>query len=283
WLCSLKSPPLRRSISNCVRSMEPYPTLPFYLPSLRVIYDDFHPLLELCNEINASEVEGIDLSVRSSCSLEDQYVLSLIRSVNQKLHLVDVHDCFGKTLWRDVFSQGLSCEVLNVRSLHFRKLNIVGEFAQLHTLILDSNRVTGFGESFFSCMPNLTCLSMCDTVVSELWTASAALLKLPSLEVLWFQIWICCSESSSGGGGGSSAAPRQRNTTSITAAAAIGMQPVTVPISFRRREESQMNRGERQLAPEVGCEYSSPITLSKLHGRCKKLEVEELMYPRYRF
>ncbi|CAN6866255.1 unnamed protein product [Brassica oleracea] len=109
--------------------MEPYPTLPFYLPSLRVMYDDFHPLLELCNEINASEVEGIDLSVRSSCSLEDQYVLSLIRSVNQKLHLVDVHDCFGKTLWRDVFSQGLSCEVLNVRSLHFRKLNIVGEFA----------------------------------------------------------------------------------------------------------------------------------------------------------
>ncbi|KAF2571602.1 hypothetical protein F2Q70_00001904 [Brassica cretica] len=49
------------------------------------------------------------------------------------------------------------------------------------------------------------------------------------------------------------------------------------------REESQMNRGERQLAPEIGCEYSSPITLSKLHGRCKKSEVEELMYPRYRF
>ncbi|CAF1920893.1 unnamed protein product [Brassica napus] len=184
----------------------------------RVMYDDFHPLLELCNEINASEVEGIDLSVRSSCSLEDQYILSLIRSVNQKLHLVDVHDCFGKTLWR------FDC--------------------------------------FFS------------------WIA--ALLKLPSLEVLWFQIWICCSESSTGGGGGSSAAPRQRTTTSIKAAAAIGMQPVTVPISFRRREESQMNRGERQLAPEIGCEYSSPITLSKLHGRCKKSEVEELMYPKYR-
>lgn len=162
----------------------------------RVMYDDFHPILELCNEINASEVEGIDLSVRSSCSLEDQYVLSLIRSVNQKLRLVDVHDCFGTSFWRDVFSQGLSCEVLNVRSLHFRKLNIAGEFAQLHTLILDSNRVTGFGESCFSAMPNLSFLSMCDTVVSDLWTASAALLKLPSLEVLRFQIWICCSESS---------------------------------------------------------------------------------------
>ncbi|KAL0725972.1 hypothetical protein Bca4012_022065 [Brassica carinata] len=163
----------------------------------RVMYDDYHPLLELCNEFNASEVEGIDLSVRSSCSLEDQYVLSLIRSVNQKLGVVDVHDCFGTSFWRDVFSQGLSCQVLNVRSLHFRKLNIVGEFSQLRTLVLDSNRVTGFGEGCFSCMPNLTCLSMCDTVVSDLWTASAALLKLPSLEVLQFQIWICCSESSS--------------------------------------------------------------------------------------
>ncbi|CAH8379938.1 unnamed protein product [Eruca vesicaria subsp. sativa] len=162
----------------------------------RVLYDDFHPLLELCNEINASEVEGIEISVRSSCSLEDQYVLSLIRSVNQKLRLVDVHDCFGTSFWRDVFSQGLTCEVLNVRSLHSRKLNIVGEFAQLHTLVLDSNRVTIFGEGCFSCMPNLTCLSMCDTVVSDLWTASAALLKLPSLEELRFQIWICCSDSS---------------------------------------------------------------------------------------
>ncbi|KAF3499295.1 hypothetical protein F2Q69_00041411 [Brassica cretica] len=188
----------------------------------RVMYDDFHPLLELCNEINASEVEGIDLSVRSFCSLEDQ----------------------------DVFSQGLSCEVLNVRYLHFRKLDIV--------------------ESSHSCV------QPCD------WFC-AALLKLPFLDVLRLQIWICCSESSTGGGGCSSAAPRQRNTTSIKAAAAIGMQPVMVPISFRQRKESQTNRGELQLAPEMGCEYSSPITLSKLHGLCQKSEVEELMNPRYRF
>lgn len=111
------------------------------------------------------------------------------------LHYFLTFDCFF--FFRDVFSQGLSCQILNVRSLHFRKLNIVGEFAQLHTLVLDSNRVTGFGEGCFSCMPNLTCLSMCDTVVSDLWTASSALLKLPSLEDLRFQDWICCSESSS--------------------------------------------------------------------------------------
>lgn len=94
------------------------------------------------------------------------------------------------------FIQGLSCKVLNVRSLHFHKLNIVGEFAQLHTLILDKNRLLGFGEGCFSCMPNLTYLSMCDTLVSDLWTTTAALLKLPSLKELRFQIWICCSDSS---------------------------------------------------------------------------------------
>lgn len=98
--------------------------------------------------------------------------------------------------FRDVFFQGLSCQVLNVRSMHFHKLNIVGEFAQLHTLILDNNRIVGFGEGCFSCMPNLTYLSMCDTLVSDLWTSATALLKLPSLKELRFQIWISCSDSS---------------------------------------------------------------------------------------
>ncbi|KFK30066.1 hypothetical protein AALP_AA7G212200 [Arabis alpina] len=162
----------------------------------RVKYDDFHPLLELCNEINTSEVEEIDLFVRNSCSLEDHYALSLIRSVDDKLRIVHVHDSFGKNFWRDVCIQGLSCKVLNVRSLHFHKLNIVGEFTQLHTLILDKNRLHGFGEGCFSCMPNLTYLSMCDTLVSDLWTTSAAISKLPSLKKLRFQIWICCSDSS---------------------------------------------------------------------------------------
>jgi len=98
--------------------------------------------------------------------------------------------------FRDVFFQGLSCKVLNVRSMHIHKLNIVGEFTQLHTLILDKNRIVGFGEDCFSCMPKLTYLSMCDTLVSDLWTSAAALLKLPSLKELRFQIWISCSDSS---------------------------------------------------------------------------------------
>ncbi|XP_023634011.1 uncharacterized protein LOC17879667 isoform X2 [Capsella rubella] len=163
----------------------------------RVKYDDYHPLLELSSEINTSEVQGIDLFVRSSCSLEDHYALSLIRSLNQKLRVVHLHDSFGKNFWRDVFFKGLSCKVLNVRSLHFHKLNIVGDFSQLHTLVLDNNRIVGFGEGCFSCMPKLTYLSMCDTLVSDLWTSAAALLKLPSLKELRFQIWISCSDSSS--------------------------------------------------------------------------------------
>ncbi|XP_010432434.1 PREDICTED: uncharacterized protein LOC104716714 [Camelina sativa] len=161
----------------------------------RVRYDDYHPLLELSNEVNTSEVQGIDLFVRSSCSLEDHYALSLIRSLNPKLRVVHLHDSFGKNFWREVFFQGLSCKVLNVRSLHFHKLNIVGEFSQLHTLILDNNRIVGFGEGCFSCMPNLTYLSMCGTLVSDLWTSAVALSKLPSLKELRFQIWISCSDS----------------------------------------------------------------------------------------
>jgi hypothetical protein len=66
----------------------------------RVKYDDYLPLLELCNEINTSEVQGIDLFVRSACSLEDHYALPLIRSVNQKLRVVHLHDSFGKNFWQ---------------------------------------------------------------------------------------------------------------------------------------------------------------------------------------
>ncbi|CAN8327474.1 unnamed protein product [Cochlearia groenlandica] len=161
----------------------------------KVKYDDYHPILELFNEINTSEVEGIDLFVRSSCSLEDQHALSLIRSVNQKLRIVHLHDSLGENFWRDVFFQGLNCRVLNASSSYFHKLNIVGEFAHLQTLILDNNRLLGIGESCFSCMPKLTYLSMCGTPVSDLWTTTAALLKLPSLQELRFQIWVGCSDS----------------------------------------------------------------------------------------
>lgn len=58
----------------------------------------------------------------------------------------------------------------------------------MHTLNLDfSTSLSGFREDCFSCMPNLRLLSLCETRITNLWTTSAALAKLPSLDELRFQ------------------------------------------------------------------------------------------------
>lgn len=44
-------------------------------------------------------------------------------------------------------------------------------------------------------MPNLMRLSMCETRVVDLWTTTAALLKLPSLVELRFQNCLCCKDT----------------------------------------------------------------------------------------
>lgn len=65
----------------------------------------------------------------------------------------------------------------------------------MHTLNLDfSSSLTGFEEDCFNCMPNLMCLSMCETRISNLWTTVAALSKLPSLVELRFQYWQYCND-----------------------------------------------------------------------------------------
>lgn len=66
---------------------------------------------------------------------------------------------------------------------------------RIHTLNLDfSSSLTSFQEDCFTCMPNLMCLSLCDTRISNLWTTFAALSKLPSLVELRFQNWSCCND-----------------------------------------------------------------------------------------
>jgi hypothetical protein len=97
---------------------------------------------------------------------------------------------------RDVCEDGLACEVLNLRSLHIQKLNMVGIFMRLHTLNLDfCTSLTGLQKDCFSCMPNLMRLSMCETRVANLWTTTAALSKLPSLVELRFQNCLCCKDT----------------------------------------------------------------------------------------
>ncbi|KAG6419004.1 hypothetical protein SASPL_121212 [Salvia splendens] len=100
-------------------------------------------------------------------------------------------------LGRDLSQRGIACQVLNLKSSHFRKLSIVGKFVHTHTLNLDfSTSLSGFREDCFSSMPYLRLLSLCETRITNLWTTSAALSKLPSLDELRFQN---CSHSNDAG------------------------------------------------------------------------------------
>ncbi|OMO63300.1 hypothetical protein COLO4_32560 [Corchorus olitorius] len=174
---------------------------------------DFHPLFEVSLKISESEIEAVDVLCESSCALTGEHALSLLRSIGEKLRQVDLQDlAFGKDLLRDLSQGGLQCQVLNLRSSHFRKLNLVGEFLWLHTLSLDySTSLTSFREDCFSHMPNLMCLSMCETRISNLWTTIAALSKLQALVELRFQNWLCCNDAGSSGssGGDDQTAPSQ--------------------------------------------------------------------------
>lgn len=72
----------------------------------------------------------------------------------------------------------------------------MGDFKRIHTLNLDfSTSLTSFREDCFTCMPNLACLSMCETGIANLWTTTAALSKLPSLAELRFQKWLCSNDA----------------------------------------------------------------------------------------
>ncbi|KAF8410159.1 hypothetical protein HHK36_002681 [Tetracentron sinense] len=195
---------------------------------------DFPPLLDVFAAIDLSEIDAVDILHESSCVLSGENVLSLMRAVKQKLRVADLQDLlFGKEflssivlsgtqlpnqfhckvggnrafgirrfkselhdIARDLSRGGLTCQVLNLRSSHIQKLNMIGKFMQLCTLNLDfSTSLTSFGEDCFTCMPNLTQLSMCETRVTNLWTTSAALSKLPSLLELRFQNCLCCNDT----------------------------------------------------------------------------------------
>ena len=62
---------------------------------------DFHPLLEVSMKISESEIEAVDVINESSCALTGEYALLLMRSINQKLRVVDLQDLsFGKDFLR---------------------------------------------------------------------------------------------------------------------------------------------------------------------------------------
>ncbi|XP_034692414.1 uncharacterized protein LOC117919345 isoform X1 [Vitis riparia] len=158
---------------------------------------DFSPLIDVFLEIDSSNIDAVDILHESPIILTEEYVLSMIRTINLKLRLVELRDVsFGKDFFRDLSHDGLACQVLKLRSSHFQKLNMVGGFLQLHTLNLDyCTHLTSLQKDCFACMPNLMRLSMCETRVANLWTTSAVLSKIPSLVELRFQTCPCCENT----------------------------------------------------------------------------------------
>lgn len=76
------------------------------LCSLEILIDDlkdidFSPLLQVCMNLDTSEIEAVDVRNESSCVLKGEYALSLMRAINQKLRVVDLQDLsFGKDFLR---------------------------------------------------------------------------------------------------------------------------------------------------------------------------------------
>lgn len=58
---------------------------------------DFHPLLELLREIDASDIDAVDIITRSTCTMSGDHVILFLRAVSRKLRVVDLQDIlFGK-------------------------------------------------------------------------------------------------------------------------------------------------------------------------------------------
>ncbi|XWS41817.1 hypothetical protein CRYUN_Cryun17cG0115600 [Craigia yunnanensis] len=160
--------------------------------------DDIPPLIDVFLAIDSSDIDAVDILHHESTSiLNEEYILSLMKAIKLKLQVIDLSNASLKKdfLW-DLFRVGLPCHVLNLRSTHVRKLDMVGRFMRLHTLNLDfCTSLTTLQKDCFSCMPNLMCLSMCETRVANLWTTTAVLAKLRSLLELRFQNCLCCKDT----------------------------------------------------------------------------------------
>ncbi|KAM3709200.1 hypothetical protein ACJW31_02G155000 [Castanea mollissima] len=158
---------------------------------------DVSPLIDAFMAIDSFDIDAVDILQESHCTLSKENITALMHAINLKLRIIDLLDTsLRKDVIWDICQNGLACEVLNLRSLHIQKLNIVGRFKRLHTLNLDfCTSLTGIQKDCFACMPNLMHLSMCETRVANLWTTTAALSKLPSLVELRFQNCLCCKDT----------------------------------------------------------------------------------------
>ncbi|KAL4577488.1 hypothetical protein LXL04_013597 [Taraxacum kok-saghyz] len=157
---------------------------------LFLLTDFFHS-----NDSNA--LHTVDLLHESNVDLNGYAVLSLMHAINKRLHIVDLRDMPLKDdVSRNLFETGLECRVLTIKSTEIQNLNMTGKFIHMHTLTLDfCTSLSTMEKNCFAHMPNLTRVSMCATRVSNLWTTTAALSKLPSLLELRFQNCLCCKDT----------------------------------------------------------------------------------------
>lgn len=155
---------------------------------------DLAPLVDVFLAADFSSIDEIDIYQEKPSILNEEHLLSLMKAIKMKLQVVDLRNAsMTKDFVRDLCHGGLACRVLNLRSNHIKKLNMVGCFEQLHTLNLDfCTSLASLQKDCFSCMPNLIRLSMCETRVANLWMTTASLSKLPSLVELRFQNYLCC-------------------------------------------------------------------------------------------
>lgn len=154
---------------------------------------DMMPLSDVLSFVENSEWHAVDVVHNKEVSY-GQAMLRVLRSVGPKLRLMDFKKtAFERDVLRDLFHRGMPCQVLDLSFSRSRKLDMIGQFPQLHTLILDfSMRLTTLPEGCFRATPSLARLSLCETRVANLWTTCAALSKVSSLVELRFQSCRCC-------------------------------------------------------------------------------------------
>ncbi|KAK9037920.1 hypothetical protein V6N11_022818 [Hibiscus sabdariffa] len=159
--------------------------------------DDIPPLIDVLLAIDSSDIDAVDILHHGSTSvLNEEHILSLMNAVKLKLRVIELSNTPLKDFLWDLCNVGLPCHVLKLRSNNIQKLDMVGRFMRLHTLNLDfCTSLTSLQKDCFFCMPNLTCLSMCETRVANLWTTTEVLAKLPSLLELRFQNCLCCKDT----------------------------------------------------------------------------------------
>lgn len=53
---------------------------------------DFPPLLDVFVEVNSSDIDAVDITQASHCSLSKDFVISLLDAINLKLRIGDLLD-----------------------------------------------------------------------------------------------------------------------------------------------------------------------------------------------